>query len=301
MNPIQKGASGSAVEDIQNRLSRLGYVIDPQELQSQTYGSSTARAVASFRLAQQLELSEDVDQETWNALVDESYVLGDRTLYLRLPNFHGHDVYQLQTILNILGFSCGDADSYYGAHTEAAVKEFQESQGGLADGMAFQDTFDALERLHHVWEGVHTDGAHSMGDMSFSRAADVLETIKLFLTGDDPISRNIAGRIWNLARATTEKSGIELSQGREVQTPANCITLIICKNHTNDDCTPALSCDNIETLAQRLRATCAQNNHTPLQIRLDLPEGLRYDGSFTTQDAQGMAVMLLDVICTAFA
>ena len=85
-----------------------------------------------------------MDAPTWSILVDECYQLGDRTLYLRLPNFHGNDVRQLQERLNVLGFSCGEPDGVYGVHTEAAVKLFQESIGALADGMAFPDTFDAI-------------------------------------------------------------------------------------------------------------------------------------------------------------
>lgn len=301
MNPIQEGASGAAVEDIHNRLMRLGYSIDPQEVASQHFGNTTARAVASFCLQHNLPMSSVVDQEIWSALVDESYRMGDRTLYLRLPNFHGHDVYQLQHILNILGFCCGDADGYYGAHTEAAVKEFQESQGGLADGMAFQDTFDALERLHHVWENQPSNGDHSIGDMSFSRAADALENMRVALAADDPISRNIAGRIWNLASATTDKSGIELLENHDTCAHSEMLVLIICKNREDAPAIPCLSCDNIESLGMRLKSVIAHASNRTNKIRLELPEGLSYDGSFTTSDAQSIAVMLLDAICTAFS
>lgn len=138
MDPITPGSTGAAVEDIQERLVRLDYAIDDSEREKNTYGPSTAKAVARFRLDHDLSLGEDVDTATWMLLVDESYQLGDRTLYLRLPNFHGNDVRQLQERLNILGFSCGKPDGQYGVHTEAAVKLFQESVGELADGMAFK-------------------------------------------------------------------------------------------------------------------------------------------------------------------
>jgi hypothetical protein len=35
-------------------------------------------------------------------------------------------------------------------------------------------------------------------------------------------------------------------------------------------------------------------------VRLQLPFGLGYDGTFTTGDAQTIAVVLLDAICSAF-
>ena len=109
MDPITPGSTGAAVEDIQERLVKLGYTIEDDERQSHTFGKSTARAVARFRLDHDLSLGEEVDASTWAIMVDEGYELGDRTLYLRLPNCHGNDVRQLQERLNILGFSCGRA------------------------------------------------------------------------------------------------------------------------------------------------------------------------------------------------
>ncbi len=76
---------------------------------------------------------------------------GDRTLYLRMPNFHGADVQALQKALNVFGFACGEDDGYFGPHTEAALQQFQENVGLFADGMAFQDTYAYINRLHHVW------------------------------------------------------------------------------------------------------------------------------------------------------
>ena len=210
MDPIREGASGAAVEDIQERLGRLGYEIDEAELAEKSMGPSSVAAVAKFRLDQGMGLGTEVDAPTWSALVDAGYMMGDRTLYLRLPNFHGNDVLQMQERLNILGFSCGKPDGCFGVYTEAAVKEFQESQGMLADGMAFQDTFDSIDRLHHVWAGKPAAGPHPMGGMGFARAAGVLEHTQLSLTAEDPISRNVAGRIWNLASATSERSGLDL-------------------------------------------------------------------------------------------
>ena len=153
MDPIAIGMQGPAVEDVQSRLVSLGYKIDDKETSAREYGPSTADAVRSFRSDQALPVGDAVDMSCWSKLVDASYKLGDRTLYLRLPNFHGSDVRTLQNALNALGFSCGEADGYFGPHTEAALQQFQENVGLFADGMAFQDTFSYINRLHHVWEG----------------------------------------------------------------------------------------------------------------------------------------------------
>lgn len=302
MEPIREGTSGDAVEDVQERLCKLGYAIDEAELRAQLFGSSTASAVAKFRLDHSIVLGTEVDTVTWSELVDEGYQMGDRTLYLRLPNFHGGDVRFLQNCLNILGFSCGEPDGFYGVHTEAAVKQFQESQGILADGMAFPDTFDAIERLKHVWNGKPATGPHPMGGMGFARAANVLENVQLSITAEDPISRNIAGRIWNLASATTDKSGLELIEDtrhmrKEDQALFVLATTPLPRRSMN---VANVVIEDFGTLPMRLRAAVESATGRVPVVRLELPFGLDYDGSFTTGDAQTFAVMLLDAICTAY-
>ena len=300
MEPIHEGATGAAVEDIQERLASLGYDIEKGERDARAFGRATATAVARFRLDHGLSLGDAVDAPTWSVLVDECYQLGDRTLYLRLPNFHGNDVRQLQERLNVLGFSCGTADGVYGVHTEAAVKLFQESIGALADGMAFQDTFDAIERLRHVWAGKPADGPHPQGAMGFARAASVLENAGIAITADDPISRNVAGRIWNLAHATVDDCALEL-----VDAPADAgddtRVLIVLSTEPLPDNVAAgvgnLSLDDVDTLPLRLRTAIQSSGTTPRAIRIELPVGA---AAFTMSDAQTFAVLLLDAICAAF-
>ena len=153
MEPITTGMQGAAVEDVQSRLLQLGYTIDAAEVTDKYFGATTEQAVSTFRLDSGLAAGHAVDIPCWSALVDASYKLGDRTLYLRMPNFHGADVQALQRALNVLGFACGEDDGYFGPHTEAALQQFQENVGLFADGMAFQDTYAYINRLHHVWEG----------------------------------------------------------------------------------------------------------------------------------------------------
>lgn len=306
MDPITPGSTGAAVEDIQERLVKLGYTIEDDERQSHTFGKSTARAVARFRLDHDLSLGEEVDASTWAILVDEGYELGDRTLYLRLPNFHGNDVRQLQERLNILGFSCGKVDGHYGVHTEAAVKLFQESVGELADGMAFQDTLDAIERLRHVWSGKQAKGPHPQGPMGFARAANVLETTCIAITGEDPISRNVAARVYNLSKATTEASGMTMIDRADSPTDASTILVLTTAYAPS---MPArgqvgigsVSMEENETLPARLRTAIESADATKSPIKIVLPEGTNVDGSFTTADAQTLAVLVLDAICGAFA
>lgn len=303
MEAIKEGAQGAAVEDIQERLVSLGYRIEGDERENGVFGRQTATAVARFRLDHELSLGEVVDAATWSALVDECYQLGDRTLYLRLPNFHGNDVRQLQERLNILGFSCGKTDGFFGAYTEAAVKEFQESVGALPDGMAFQDTFDAIERLKHVWDGKQAAGPHPTGAMGFARAANVLDDLDIAITANDPISRNVAGRLLNLAQATSANCGLELvDRADEAGRAAKAVLILSATPHDNDTA-PAegsITLDDIDTLPTRMRTALQVSRKKPARTRIELPVGADPNGTFTIGDAQTYAVLLLDAICSAF-
>ena len=302
MEPIVKGMSGAAVEDVQDRLVSLGYTISQQERDACEFGDTTLAAVAAFRAAQRLDPGIEVDDATWSVLVDECYSLGDRTLYLRLPNFHGRDVRELQNALNILGFSCGSTDGYYDPHTESAVKQFQDSVGLLADGLAFPDTFAAIESLHHVWAGKPAEGPHPTGDIGFARAAVVLESTQISITAEDPITRNVAGRVWNLASATTDASRLALVENAQEGRPDDTCLLILSSAAAKTRAkTPRVILEDVDTLPQRIRTAFRSSRAKVPTVRIALPASIGYDGSFTTRDAQALAVMLLDGICAAFA
>ena len=70
-----------------------------------TYDDATALAVLAFSEKGGLGSQDEVNEKVWAALVDATFCLGDRTLYLRMPYFHGNDVLQLQQALGALGFA----------------------------------------------------------------------------------------------------------------------------------------------------------------------------------------------------
>ena len=300
MDPIISGMTGPAVEDVQVRLVQLGYHIDTMELTEKSFGSSTALAVRQFRTRNDLAVNEIVDLDCWGMLVDLTYKMGDRTLYLRLPNFHGADVLALQNALNILGFACGKADGYFGPHTEAALQQFQENVGLFSDGMAFQDTFAYIDRLRHVWEGKPTQ-SHSGAHTGFARAANVLENNRIAVLGDDPIARNVAARMWNIASATTENSGLILC---DKDIPANVdIVLFIADLTLPENANPiaTIVLSEVDNLSARLHTAIEASLTVPAQVRLELTGMTQYNGSFTASDAQTLAVRLLDAVCDACA
>ncbi|MBA4371008.1 MAG: peptidoglycan-binding protein, partial [Coriobacteriaceae bacterium] len=152
MRPIRTGDRGPAVEDVQRRLLSLGYDLGTDGVDG-VFLERTRDAVTAFQRG--ICLAEDgvVGPRTWAALVDSTFRLGDRLLYLRRPHFHGRDVATLQGALNVLGFSCGGPDGIFGVYTEHAVREFQANCGLVPDGVAGDDTVRAVVNLRHVWEG----------------------------------------------------------------------------------------------------------------------------------------------------
>lgn len=301
MDSIKQGMQGPAVEDVQTRLASLGYAIDERELEGSDYGASTAKAVSDFRIASGLATGDEVDSVCWSALVDASYKLGDRTLYLRLPNFHGADVRALQQALNVLGFACGIDDGYFGPHTEAALQQFQENVGLFADGMAFQDTFNYIKRLHHVWKDkpsvVNIDSEARSG---FARAASVLEHVNVAVGGEDAIARNIASRIWNIASATTENSGVVLYDSEEPQDMD--VIFVLASEPLPESAAPVATITLAEctNLSQRIRTAIAASTQKPARVRFELTGLTRY-GTFTSSDAQTLAIRLLDGVCDALS
>jgi N-acetylmuramoyl-L-alanine amidase len=88
------------------------------------------------------------DELTWVALVEASWELGDRHLYVRTPPYlRGDDVAELQRVLGQLGFDAGRIDGIFGTATARALAEFQENVGLQPDGVCGYETFDALRRV----------------------------------------------------------------------------------------------------------------------------------------------------------
>ncbi len=308
MKDICAGQNGAAVEDVQQRLVSLGYAIADEELDASSFGPTTVKAVRSFRSQQGLPAGDCVDETTWVELVDATYKMGDRTLYLRVPPFHGADVSHLQMTLNVLGFSCGEVDGTYGPHTEAAVREFQANSGIFPDGTAFQETFDAIDRLHHVWMGKAAPADFSKPRFGLSRAAEVLERNRIVATGTDPISRNIVSRLWNVGLATTADARIVLVDALNDEilrrmAPYD-VALLVTTSEIRDaseigEGTLYVRADNLDELGDRVTSAIASAPGLPCRLRVELPGMNSYDGSVTDHDVQSAAVTLLDALCAA--
>jgi N-acetylmuramoyl-L-alanine amidase len=145
MKTLTRGARGEAVLDVQARLGFLGYRIEGHE--HGEFGASTEQAVREFQQRRQLLVDGEVGDHTWQELVEASYSLGDRILYLRYPYYRGDDVRDLQVGLNLLGFDAGREDGILGARTDRAIREFQRNVGLPPDGIVGMTSIEALGRL----------------------------------------------------------------------------------------------------------------------------------------------------------
>jgi N-acetylmuramoyl-L-alanine amidase len=103
--------------------------------------------VRAFQGARGLRSDGCCDEQTWSALVEASWALGDRLLYHRSPNLRGDDVAELQRRLGRLGFDAGRVDGIFGPLADSALREFQRNVGLTPDGICGYETVQALQRL----------------------------------------------------------------------------------------------------------------------------------------------------------
>jgi N-acetylmuramoyl-L-alanine amidase len=100
--------------------------------------------VRAFQQARGLRADGICDEITWTALVEASWKLGDRLLFLTSPNLRGDDVAELQSGLSRIGFDCGRVDGILGPRTAAALRDFQRNCGLRDDAVCGPDTVRAI-------------------------------------------------------------------------------------------------------------------------------------------------------------
>ena len=236
----------------------------------------------------------------WSALVDASFQLGDRTLYLRMPHFHGQDVLELQGALGALGFACGETDGIFGAFTELALRKFQLNLGLPSDGIAGAYTYAALRNLHHSWEG--KEAVHGSSHLGFARAADVLERNALCLFGTKEFTRSVASRMSNLALATSPASKIVSADSLLVAPDSSMLLVhIVLPDENTAPSVPRVSYEGEETLALRLEtAIGVAEESAPSRIAVELT-GTAWGDAGEGRSAQHFAITLLDALCSALS
>jgi len=133
------------VADLQQRLDEVGLPCppDPEGL----FGAGTAAAVEAFQHRRGLRVDGICGGQTWGALVEAGFRLGDRFLYLHAPMFRGDDVADLQQRLSALGFDTGRVDGIFGGLTSSALADFQRNVSLPVDGILGASTLRELKRV----------------------------------------------------------------------------------------------------------------------------------------------------------
>lgn len=158
------GDHGPAVAEIRAKLAVLGLLPDePSEraadLVAATFDEACDRAVRTFQQQRGLSVDGVVGRETYLALDEARWRLGDRVLFYAAGRpFAGDDVAVLQQRLLDMGFDAGRADGIFGAATESALRDFQQNYGLATDGTCGPATLRALDRLTRTVKGGSATG-----------------------------------------------------------------------------------------------------------------------------------------------
>lgn len=151
---IRAGDRGPAVGDLLRRLSDAGFAPtsappspNPPSGDRVEFGEGEECLVRAFQESRNLTADGIVGPDTWEALLEAGWRLGDRVLYDRRPWLRGDDVAELQTQLGALGFDIGKIDGIYGPLARRAVEEFQRNCGLRPDGIAGPATLRMLRRV----------------------------------------------------------------------------------------------------------------------------------------------------------
>ena len=197
--PLRRGHTGVGVRDLHRRLASAGFAdIGAPEV----FDETTERTLRAFQTARRLVEDGICGPQTWAALVEAHFRLGDRMLYLRSPMTRGDDVADLQLRLGNLGFDAGWLDGIFGPDTEAAVRDFQHNQGLNADGTVGRATVAALNRLAGGVVGAKTIAEVRQTETLRQHAGVEGRRILLGETGGLPAVVNSLARLLQLDGAT---------------------------------------------------------------------------------------------------
>ena len=225
MQTIRPGDSGLAVSDVQKKLFDLGYTPPgfDAEMKEARFGESTARAVRAFQEERGLRAEGEVDETTWQELVEASFRLGDRFLYLRVPPFRGDDVREVQRYLNRLGFNAGREDGIFGRDTDLALRAFQHNMALPVDGIAGSSTISCLQRLKHAMKDTSVAEVHeALQDLATPRGLEGKSVVLDAAEGDagaEEMLRLVSVELLSLGLSASITGGVSgsLSESRRAR------------------------------------------------------------------------------------
>lgn len=295
---ITEKSESSAIKDLQKRFVVLELLAEANI--TGAFDDPTRSAIDAFAKSHNLENKGVVTEELWEKLVNETYALGDRTLYLRVPNFRGADCRTLQKILGTLGFSVGEEDGIFGVLTEAALRRYQQNMGLPSDGIVGAYTYQSLHMLEHAWSGKEAHkGQRTLG---LARVAEVLEHNAVCIFGKSPFTRSIASRMSNLALATTYASKIVSAENLRVVPDSNMILLEIAMTNEIDEQdiedADIMYSDNKQLNIDIQNGIVEALQKVPHRMRV-LIKDKSWEQAKEERSAQHYAINLLDALCSS--
>ncbi|MDT4923061.1 MAG: N-acetylmuramoyl-L-alanine amidase [Pseudonocardiales bacterium] len=148
MQPLRRGATGSAVAEVRGMLASIGLLDNTDPHASHVFDDDTELAVRHFQQRRGISVDGSVGAETYAALTGAHWRLGDRVLaHESGQKLTGDDVAALQTQLIELGYQLPRADGVFGLTTAEALRGFQRDYGLVADGICGPATLRALRQL----------------------------------------------------------------------------------------------------------------------------------------------------------
>ena len=187
---IRFGDHSAEVADVQTRLRGLGFDVRDEP---GIFGESTRTAVREFQQRRGLLVDGIVGPNTWTELVEASWRLGDRVLYLKRPYMRGDDVATLQARLNALGFDAGREDGIFGRETDQAVRDFQREYGVAEDGIFGLMTHAALVGLRVDRPGTSAHLREELRRVETGTLRDAVVVLDPGHGGEDPGTRGRRG------------------------------------------------------------------------------------------------------------
>jgi N-acetylmuramoyl-L-alanine amidase len=157
MQPLGLGDRGAAVADVRAALRSLGLLPENDGAagaendgapEASLFDEATELAVRAFQQRRGLSVDGRVGEETYRALSEARWSLGDRLLrYDPERPMRGDDVTSLQDRLHELGYDAGPVDGVFGTETEVGLRAFQRDYGLTSDGTCGPATLRALRQL----------------------------------------------------------------------------------------------------------------------------------------------------------
>jgi N-acetylmuramoyl-L-alanine amidase len=150
MQLIRRGDVGPEVAEVRAALTAIGLLREPSPLDPglAAYDRACEQAVQAFQQQRGLSVDGIVGPDTYRAITEARWHLGDRLLHYSPAHLIvGDDVATLQDRLLELGYDAGYADAVFGVRTESALRQFQRDYGLVSDGQCGPLTLRALRQL----------------------------------------------------------------------------------------------------------------------------------------------------------